>query len=181
MIKDITQDLLKELLYYVPETGVFTWKHRKREWFKTDRDCKAWNSCNAWKEAGSICPNKGYRYISIFSKAYPAHGIAWKYAHGEFPVYNIDHINGRKDDNRLKNLRDVTHLENSRNKPKREDNASGVMGIIWDKSRERWMAYIGLEGKFKNLGRFKNKDDAIKARKDAEKEYGFHENHGRAE
>src|SRR5690554_4306112 len=52
-----------------------------------------------------------------------------------------------------------------------KDSSSGVKGVCWVKSRKRWNAYITIAGKSKNLGYFIDKEDAIKARKDAEEKY----------
>lgn len=50
-------------------------------------------------------------------------------------------------------------------------NKSGVKGVCWDKSKRRWEASIGFKGKKIKLGRFKNIEDAKKAREEAEKKY----------
>lgn len=49
-----------------------------------------------------------------------------------------------------------------------KSNKSGVTGVSWDKQREKWVAQIIFKGKHYNLGRYDNKEDAIKARKYAE-------------
>lgn len=49
-------------------------------------------------------------------------------------------------------------------------NKSGVVGVNWDKSRNKWQASIRFKGHKYNLGRFENFDDAVDARKKAEKE-----------
>lgn len=47
---------------------------------------------------------------------YLRHRVIWFYFNGEIPEgYEIDHINGIKNDNRLENLRCVTHTENMNN------------------------------------------------------------------
>ena len=51
------------------------------------------------------------------------------------------------------------------------NNTSGVRGVYWDKKRQIWESYIGLKRKKIRLGYFKNKEDAIKARKMAEERY----------
>lgn len=51
------------------------------------------------------------------------------------------------------------------------DSSSGVKGVCWLKQRNCWKAYITIAGKTKHLGHFKNKEDAIKARKEAEEKY----------
>ena len=57
---------------------------------------------------------------------------------------------------------------------------SGAIGVAWDRSRNKWMAYIGIMGRLKSIGRFSDFDAAVRARKKAERELGYHENHGRA-
>ena len=79
----------------------------------------------------------------------------------------VDHINHNKLDNRKSNLRICTHQENNCNKGLMKTNTSGVTGVSWDESRGKWIAYI----KGENLGRFNTKDEAIKARKEAEIKY----------
>lgn len=51
------------------------------------------------------------------------------------------------------------------------NNKSGVKGVSWDKGRSKWQVEITLKGKRKFLGRYEDKNEAIKARKKAEEEY----------
>lgn len=83
----------------------------------------------------------------------------------------VDHINHNKLDNRKSNLRICTHQQNDINKSKTSKNTSGIVGVGWVKSRNKWRAYIGLNNKFINLGYFNTKEAAIQARKNAEIEY----------
>jgi hypothetical protein len=53
-------------------------------------------------------------------------------------------------------------------KPK--TNTSGIKGVSWDKSRNKWVAQIQFKGKNYYLGRYANKEDAREAREKAEKE-----------
>lgn len=76
----------------------------------------------------------------------------------------VDHINHNKSDNRKSNLRECTPAQNSMNR-------NGVAGITFDKLSNKWNAYIGINYKRINLGYFKVKQDAIEARKKAEKKY----------
>lgn len=85
--------------------------------------------------------------------------------------FDIDHINNNKSDNRKCNLRIVTRSQNFMNKKKQKNNTSGVTGVYWDKSRNKWLSSIQLNGVQKHLGRFDDKDDAIVARKMAEDKY----------
>lgn len=82
-----------------------------------------------------------------------------------------DHINRDRTDNRKENLRDATPRENVRNRGVASNNTSGVVGVSWDKSRQKWRAYIRLEDGWRQLGRFLNKDAAVRARLEAEAKY----------
>lgn len=82
-----------------------------------------------------------------------------------------DHINRNRTDNRKKNLRTVTNQQNSFNKKTYKNNKSGINGIHWDKSRNRWKAFITFNGKMINIGRYKKIEDALSARIEAEKKY----------
>jgi hypothetical protein len=88
--------------------------------------------------------------------------------------------NGIRDDNRLVNLRDVTHKENLRNQKLSSSNKSGMTGVSWNKALNKWRALITVDYKMKHLGVFINIEDATQARKKAEKKYGYHANHGRS-
>ena len=83
----------------------------------------------------------------------------------------VDHINHNELDNRKFNLRVCTKQQNDMNKRKQPNNTSGITGVTWDKSNNKWMAQIQVNGKNIKLGRFKNKEDAIEARKQAEIKY----------
>lgn len=83
----------------------------------------------------------------------------------------IDHINRNTLDTRVSNLNLVTPLENAQNASIRKDNISGVKGVSWDKYKSKWIAYIQFNKKSVYLGSYINKEDAIKARREAEIKY----------
>jgi hypothetical protein len=83
----------------------------------------------------------------------------------------VDHINGNKADNRKNNLRLVTASQNLMNTKLRSDNTSGYKGVYYNKKNNKRYARITVNKKIINLGSFKNKEDAIKIRKDAEEKY----------
>lgn len=84
----------------------------------------------------------------------------------------VDHIKTeQKNNNRKNNLRIATPSQNGMNKKTYSNNTSGYTGVYWNKSRSRWTAYISINKKFVCLGFYKNKEDAIKARKEAEEKY----------
>lgn len=83
----------------------------------------------------------------------------------------VDHINHDTLDNRMENLRMCTHLQNTRNKKIQHNSKSGVSGVVWNKKLNKWIARISHDGERIYLGIFKNLDDAIKTRKEAEEKY----------
>lgn len=177
-------DKLRKLLAYNPATGKLYWRERTPDMFEdgkatAEHKCNRWNSRYAGKEAFTS-HNDGYKCGGIFSRVYVAHRVIWAMLHGAWPEEQIDHINGVRDDNRIENLRAVTHQENSKNQKVSSVNTSGHMGVSWHKEDQRWIARIGVNKKRIHLGCFTEIDDAIAARKAAEVKYGFHENHGRA-
>jgi len=124
-------------------------------------------------------PN-GYLVVSINGKQRRSHRVAWELYYGESPSGDIDHINGIRNDNRICNLRIASILENNRNVRMSNRNKSGITGVTWESDRGKWLSYIGVNNKrHLKLGRFDNLLDACCARKSAEIEYNYHENHGR--
>lgn len=99
----------------------------------------------------------GYAY-NVKNKIFLHHLII-----GRKKGFDIDHINHNKLDNRKYNLRFATRSQNNMNKK--------VKGYCWDKSKEKWMAYIIINGKQIFLGYFINEQDADKTRKMAEQKY----------
>ena len=82
----------------------------------------------------------------------------------------IDHIGGSETihDNRKSNLRIATRSENSRNHKLYGHNKSGVTGVYWDSQIQRWVAVVTSHGVQIRLGSYKNKEDAIEARRKGE-------------
>jgi hypothetical protein len=144
----ITQELLKELLDYSQDTGMFVWKINRGKRF-----------C-AGRTAGSLT-GKGYRRIKIYGDRYQAHRLAWLYVFGKFPDNYIDHINGIRNDNRINNLRDVSIKTNLQNQRKPQvDSKSGYLGVSWDKRAKKWKARIMINDEQKYLGLFATAEEA---------------------
>lgn len=176
-----TPETLRRLLDYSPETGKLHWKRRTPDLFAdllhgADRKCIAWNARMAGREAFTALGH-GYRKGSIFNRRYAAHRVAWAIHYGRWPTGQIDHINGDRTDNRIKNLREVDNLTNGRNQRLPINNKSGVCGVLFD--RGAWVARIKVNGRSRHLGRFETIEQAAAARQEAECELGFHPNHGR--
>jgi hypothetical protein len=83
----------------------------------------------------------------------------------------VDHINRNPLDNRRDNLRICAQSDNCLNKSIQCNNTSGVPGVSWEKTRNKWAAYIRLNGKQIHLGRYNTIEEAAEARRSAEIEY----------
>lgn len=143
----LTQERLKELLDYDPETGVFVRKKNVRGGFSIG------------DIAGTINDN-GYRIINIDGKRYRAHRLAWLYVYGVHPSAYLDHINRDRSDNRINNLREVNKQQNSWNHGGNIANTSGFTGVSWHKKSNKWRAAIRVNYVQRALGYFDTKEEA---------------------
>jgi hypothetical protein len=153
----ITQEIAKELFSYDPETGELVWK----------------KSTGPKPIAGRVvaCDARtGYMRVQIFNKDYLAHRVIWLYVHGEWPDGFIDHINGKRNDNRLVNLRVVSVAENARNQRKaQKSNSTGFLGVS-RYYKGRFRASICKDKKVKQLGIFNTPEEAHQAYLEAKRE-----------
>ena len=155
---ELTAEKLRELLHYEPATGIFTWK------ISTSNRVKVGDAAG-YPEGG------GYLRIMVQSRRYKAHRLAWLYVYGEWPKDQIDHINRNRSDNRIANLREVTNKQNMQNAGKSSHNTSGHPGVCWHKQHSKWQAKIMHNYKGIHLGYFATLEEALSARKAAEKLY----------
>jgi len=126
---------VKNALDYDPDTGIFRRRH----------------NTSRLGRAGSVAGGlnaEGYRYIKIGPKCYKANRLAWLYVHGAWPTVLIDHINGRKDDDRIANLRPCTNAENCQNR-------SRAKGAYKTKKGPGYFSVVTVDGTRHYLGRFK--------------------------
>lgn len=128
---------------------------------------------------GCACKRWGYVVGRFRGKTTRAHRVIWEMHNGQIPEgMEIDHINHIRDDNRIENLRLVSHSENMRNISRSKVNSSGITGVCWNSERGKWMAQMQVGNKHIYIGLYLDINEAVKARKQAEELYGFHENHG---
>lgn len=159
----INQCQLKQHLLYDDETGVFT------------RKISNSNKCKVGDVAGYV-NSHGYRIIRVLSKMYPAHRLAWLYMFGEFPKKEIDHIDGVKDNNKIKNLRECDKFQNQCNTLARKGSSVKSKGVDFMKNRGKYRARIRVRGKDLHLGLFETELEANDAYLFASKAYqeGYH-------
>ncbi len=137
----LTQERLKEVIHYDPETGVMKWiAHRQRPDM-------------VGKRLGSV-DNNGYIKVWIDGKQYRVHRLAFLYMTGSFPKI-ADHLDGVTSNNKFSNLRDATKSINGQNmKRARKDNLSGFLGVSTHKKSGKFDARIHTDGVGKYIGRF---------------------------
>lgn len=97
----VNQILIKSLFDYCPISGSLLWKSPK-------------GKVKKGTIAGYL--EQGYRRVEIDNKKILVHKLIWLYIYGTWPINQIDHINGIRDDNRIENLREVSNRGNSQNK-----------------------------------------------------------------
>lgn len=148
----VTQERLRQLFSYDPDTGLFTRIHPQKK-------------CRVGDVAGCVAKN-GYITISVDVKKYYAHRLAWMYVHGYMPE-QIDHKNRDRSDNRICNLRPATHSLNESNKATKIGCASKFRGVSAHHSSGMWRARIKVNGKERRLGLFRNEVDAATAYNEA--------------
>lgn len=171
--------IARRFIEYNEASGVMVWKIRlpqdfcKNDLIRGMKRANQWNAKYAGKEAGTANHKKGYKMIGLCGKVYLSHRVAWLITFGEWPEH-IDHINGVKTDNRIANLRSVNNLVNHKNMRFSAANRGSQLGVSFHAQFGKWRARIGDE----HLGLFDDYDDAVKARKIAERERGYHPMHG---
>jgi len=148
-LPDLTSEMLREIVSYDPENGVFRWKIQV-------------GSRKPGDEAGYIRPD-GYSRITVLGNPQLSHRLAWLYTHGCWPSDQLDHINGVRSDNRIANLREATHAQNHQNRIIRSDNKSGYLGVCWHKRDRKWVAQIRVNKKNIHLGVYDSPSDAAEA------------------
>lgn len=176
---------LRQLITYDPATGVLSWLARTPEMFagRTEaarcKTCACWNGRYAGKPALIGIDGYGYFQGPVMGRYLKAHRVSWALHHGAWPEQSINHRNGDHRDNRIANLRDVSHRVCHQNAKLSKRNTSGTAGVCWNRRMQRWQAFIKRDGKTRNLGTFMSREEAAAVRKSAEIELGFHPGHGR--
>lgn len=134
----ITQEELKELLIYEPETGYFFWLQPKQG---RPKDKPA-----GYKTTG------GYYTLVINGVKFSSHRLAWFYMTGNWPKEYIDHKDGDPGNNKWNNLREATAQQNSQNKKRKYGSASGIKGVVKNYMNDTWEVHMNCNGKVISRG-----------------------------
>lgn len=176
-----SQERLKKLIDYNPETGEAVWKTRDPSDFPADgkysaeRLAATFNGRYAGRPAMTSIQDAARwprKHTHLDGEHYLAARVIWKLVYNEEPE-EIIADNSDLCDLRLANLKATATIYRTKNRTMFRDNTSGVRGVFWDSNRNQWRAEIKANGRKVNLGRFGRKEEAIKAREQAEQKYGF--------
>lgn len=137
--KKITQERLKEVYHYDPETGIFTYLGDDQEPGKRPPGRPRLPPTYEWK----VNPRTTIDGESL----YFSH-LAWLYVYGEIPR-RLVHVNKNFLDLRIKNLYvPVEKIPAHKRKfPGRRGTISKVMGVSYHKSSGLWQAQLLINGK----------------------------------
>jgi hypothetical protein len=160
--KKLTKEYLNEIFKY--KDGSLYWKINRT------------SNTKAGDKAGYIRPD-GYVVVGFLGAIYKEHRLIFMMHYGYFPK-ETDHINNDKSDNRIENLREVTHQQNSLNRKLRSDNTSKYTGVNWSKTNKSWIVRVTFNGVRKFLGYYHDLELAnlvsIEARNKYHKEFVNH-------
>ena len=150
------------------------WKHRPAHHFENDRRHRQANARCAGKPAGTICwvGDRHKSNVYIGATKYSTSRVVFALAYGYDPGNkDVDHIDGDRSNNNPSNLRAITHSQNCFNRCIKAKPQSGTIGVYWLKASQRWASFITVNKQRIYLGCFKEKEDAIAARREAEVKY----------
>lgn len=149
-----TIERMREVLYYDPNTGLFTWKKRLG------------THCAIGRVAGTVCWT-GHIHIGLDGHYCNAHQMAWAYMTGEWASLEVDHRNCVKTDNRWENLRLATDQQQVANRGASKNNILGVKGVGISSRRvrkpQRYRARIRVNGRLIHLGYYSTPERASAA------------------
>jgi hypothetical protein len=150
--KEVTIEMLREMIDYNPETGDMVWK---------EREGRARGRATAGQPVG--CPRPPYRTVNIYRNKLYVHRVAFALTHGRWPEPFCDHINGNPEDNRACNLREATHLESAHNIRGHKRSRSGVKGVAWHPKNRRWTTRVSHNRRTFTFGCYATVEEAAQA------------------
>jgi hypothetical protein len=106
------------------------------------------------KRFGCREPN-GYQHGVLNGKTYREHQLVWALVYGYIPRL-LDHIDGDTGNNKVENLREVSHSQNMMNATLRKDNKTGCKGVIWSKEKNKYRVEIRSNNVKRHLGYFED-------------------------
>ena len=127
--------------------------------------CKYINGALYWKisparnvfsgdRAGTLAKN-GYVQIRVHGKIYKEHRLIYLLHHKILPKM-LDHIDGKRSNNKIENLRIASYSENNLNRPVHKRSATGVKNVSFCCNSNKYKVGLAVNNKFKHIGYFNN-------------------------
>ena len=142
----ITQEELREMFSYREDGRLI---RRKRRGVRTEG-----------RVAGTVRPD-GYRQLNIAGKFYREHRLVWLWHYGYFPENDLNHIDRKRGNSRIENLREVSRTCSNRNQGNIASNTSGVNGAYFCAQAQSWVAMVKVARKTLHLGYHKDFSGAV--------------------
>ena len=151
----ITHARLREVLHYCQITGLWVWKIRPI-------------NVPPGQFAGSVDTSRNRTNIWVDNNKYRGARLAWFWMTGKWPK-EIDHIDHNNLNDSWRNLRDITHQQNTCYRRKFSNNTSGSKGVHFHKRDLKWYVQVGSKGRKLHIGVFHHdqKEAAIAAYNEA--------------
>ena len=145
-LMQISSGMLKALLHYDPDSGIFIWLVDRGKGSKA----------RIGMEAGRTRNYKGRPYITIYlyGRHHFAHRLAYLYMTDTWPPTSLDHKDNDGTNNKWTNIRLADLSQNGANAKRYSTNTSGRKGVTWHKQIGRWQAQIKKDGRTFYLGLF---------------------------
>lgn len=145
----LTAQRARSLFRYDAATGDLKWTIRKSGKIPADLT------------AGYL-DEEGYRVVRVDGVNYRAHRVIWLIVFGKWPKAMLDHKNGDRSDNRLKNLREASNSQNQMNKVPKRGSQSGFKGVVVIRKPYglRYRPQIYESGKLRTFGLYRSAEEA---------------------
>lgn len=160
-LDQITRKFIWDCFDYDLPTGDLIWKRRPDYHFPSKVGAAVFNGRYSGRVAGK--PSNGYKHVTVSGNPIPSHRVIYMMVHGRWPLM-VDHINGKRDDNRITNLRECNKSTNAVNSKLPSTNKSGYKGVSLYKNGF-WRACTKKDQKFIHIGLYKTQEEAFEAYK----------------
>ena len=142
----LTKDYLNYLFDY--KNGELFWKNKPSKFA----------NIKIGQIAGCV-GKENYKYVAFNKIRKPIHSIIYCMFFGKFPKI-IDHIDGNQTNNKIENLREVTHSQNMLNQKLYKNSKTGYKNITFQKQNKKFVVRIVVNEKRKSFGSYNDIDYA---------------------
>lgn len=148
-----TYEEVSQVLEYAPELG---------------------GSCLRWKQdmsdrvkkghlVGCVTEDTKYWVFGLWGWRYYAHMVVWLLNYKTWPNKRLDHKDKDKTNNVIDNLRESTAAQNGQGRLLGSNNRSGMVGVSWVESRQKWRVALQVNKKLVFIGYYSDLEKAKQA------------------